>query len=642
MTLQCPKVLRPAARSLDSSKRRQWLHDKRFFHFVPRCLAAYVLVLAIILIPAAQARAAPATSPTNPSVQCRDRENQDFVMPPVLDSRAGILQGTIALVDEFHQIPHAVSAPGKTGEVTCITQLVRAFRGKTATGEKLVARGTNNDEPIPGPTLRARVGDLVQLSFINEVDSSRFAGSYGIEECDEVGQNGEIYPGRPDPPVGPQTRFDVHPNCLHASNTANIHFHGTHTNPNSTGDNVYNQILPLPRDNQGKLTTKPNDAKVGFNQYFENCARELRPAPVKSWPTTWEDLPKIWTAKQNGLLLDHEQKHQGSTSQPIWTENEKLRTAGIWPIYYVGAFPYCFALPAYTAGDWPPPRDSKSPMMGQAPGTHWYHAHKHGSTATNVMEGMAGAFIIEGKYDDDLNAAYGGYILEDDAGNMRAWNTRAQKVLVLNQFGVATGGTGTEGTPPGVLKPNILAGGATSPESGLDFAVNGRLGPRLKMQPGEVQLWRIINSSARSAAYFMVPDGLEWKQIAQDGVQFAFENYNNSYNKPFYMAPANRVDLLVKAPIARKEPYEVRVQNVLSRSSVRPTPISPTSDDPTPGTVLLHVAVEGRQPLLDNKEVDMRFLGNTLGEPKFPEQPKFLASIDEKIKELKQSNYIRR
>src|SRR5215831_13782162 len=91
-----------------------------------------------------------------------------------------------------------------------------------------------------------------------------------------------------------------------------------------------------------------------------------------------------------------------------------------------------------------PPRDSKSPMMGQAPGTHWYHAHKHGSTATNVMEGMAGAFIIEDKYDDDLNAAYGGYILEDDAGNMRAWNTRAQKVLVLNQFGVATGGTGTE------------------------------------------------------------------------------------------------------------------------------------------------------------------------------------------------------
>ena len=44
--------------------------------------------------------------------------------------------------------------------------------------------------------------------------------------------------------------------------------------------------------------------------------------------------------------------------------------------------------------------------MGQAPGTHWYHAHKHGSTAINVGNGMTGAFIIEGKYDDDLNAFY--------------------------------------------------------------------------------------------------------------------------------------------------------------------------------------------------------------------------------------------
>jgi hypothetical protein len=46
-------------------------------------------------------------------------------------------------------------------------------------------------------------------------------------------------------------------------------------------------------------------------------------------------------------------------------------------------------------------------LMGQAPGIHWYHAHKHGSTAINVSNGMTGAFIIEGKYDDDLNRFYG-------------------------------------------------------------------------------------------------------------------------------------------------------------------------------------------------------------------------------------------
>ena len=45
--------------------------------------------------------------------------------------------------------------------------------------------------------------------------------------------------------------------------------------------------------------------------------------------------------------------------------------------------------------------------MGQAPGTHWYHAHKHGSTALNVANGMTGAFVIEGQYDDDLRKFYG-------------------------------------------------------------------------------------------------------------------------------------------------------------------------------------------------------------------------------------------
>ena len=85
-------------------------------------------------------------------------------------------------------------------------------------------------------------------------------------------------------------------------------------------------------------------------------------------------------------------------------------------------------MPAYTESDWPPPTGSTSPKMGQAPGTHWYHAHKHGSTAINVMEGMSGAFIIEGKYDDDLDVAYGGYVLEKGP-----WKAREQKVFVLNQ-----------------------------------------------------------------------------------------------------------------------------------------------------------------------------------------------------------------
>ena len=53
------------------------------------------------------------------------------------------------------------------------------------------------------------------------------------------------------------------------------------------------------------------------------------------------------------------------------------------------------------------------------------------------------------------------------------------------------------------------------------------------MQPDEVQMWRIANTSGRSGAYFggISPD-LQWKQLAQDGVQFHHDNYDKSTNRP--------------------------------------------------------------------------------------------------------------
>ena len=83
--------------------------------------------------------------------------------------------------------------------------------------------------------------------------------------------------------------------------------------------------------------------------------------------------------------------------------------------------------------------DAAPPLqMGQAPGTHWYHAHKHGSTTINVANGMTGAFIIEGAYDDALNSFY-------SAGwtGPQPW-ARSQPVLVINQLGVS---------------PNLFGGG---------------------------------------------------------------------------------------------------------------------------------------------------------------------------------------
>lgn len=529
-------------------------------------LAAWAIAMVTLATPLSTQGPPASTIPCSPS-------GAELVNPPEIQAAGGILRGAIYLVTELQRLPTS-----EDGVATCRAEPVRVFR--PAPPREPVDRDLS--DPMPGPTLRARVGDLVQLRFINQIDASLFEQGLDIDACTSAHRVDGTYP---------EAFKDFYPNCLHASSTANIHFHGTHTNPDSTGDNVYLQIRPLPRNNQGELTTTAAQVTAGLDEFFQDCSRKLGSAPLKSWPVTWGDLPSSWTDQQTKLLQAYQQRRP---TQPLWDENQTVLNAGGWPIYYIGAFPYCFALPEY-----PALAGKVAPVMGQSPGTHWYHAHKHGSTAINVMNGMTGVFIIEGKYDDDLNAAYGSYVL---AGG--SWNTRSQKILVLNQLGTL---------------PNALTGKFVDSVGGVDFTVNGRLAPKVSMQPGEVQLWRIVNTSGRTAAFFLPPIGLEWRQIAQDGVQYDDDNYQASLNRPFYMAPANRVDLLVKAPMnIPTSAIEVRVQNVMAESNV---------DTNDAGRLLLTVQVAGPPVLREGQPTEMHLL------PKLPCPPDFLRAItDDELK----------
>ena len=142
-----------------------------------------------------------------------------------------------------------------------------------------------------------------------------------------------------------------------------------------------------------------------------------------------------------------------------------------------------------------------------------------------------------------------------------------------------------------------MRGRATRQAKGPDFSVNGRLKPVVQMRPGEVQMWRIANTSGRAGAFFASPPHrFEWKQVAQDGVQFNDANYQHALNIPFLMAAGNRVDLLVKAPATPCEPtgctYPVLVQNEVDPSdlatankitlfsvNVSGDPVAPTSHE---------------------------------------------------------------
>jgi FtsP/CotA-like multicopper oxidase with cupredoxin domain len=525
----------------------------------------------------------------------------EFISQKVPGKDYGILRGTILLEGVVTRMDLAFrTASGVRDPSQCLPQAVRTFVGVGAVlpgypgtipyyppatknppynfpgataapsypGYAPVSPGPYPD-PVPGPTLRARVGDIVELTFLNQLGGEiswntidRGEKGSGKQGCDQsVALTSAPYPA-----------LDDFPDCFHGSTTGNIHYHGTHTNPQTTGDNVFIEVRPALRDGNGPPGVNAASVKPAFDEFFANCQRELEKSVLSQWPTTWNDMPATWRTTQEGLLKRYDL--DATVLKKLWPVDEAQIKVGAWPQYYIGASPYCFRLPAYAEAIWPPKgrahpeahglmmEHSAPPLqMGQAPGTHWYHAHKHGSTTIDVENGMTGVFIIEGGYDDVLNQFYGD-----------GW-TRTQPVLLVNQLGAGVN----------------LFGGKTA----RNFSVNGRIAPMLTMRPGETQLWRIANTSARGGVFLMgfgpagstgpsATQDFAWRQTAQDGVQLNGSNYWNSTNSNFMISPGNRVDLLIQAPNATGK-YVLFVKEVRSRCetlAASQIPTIPTVPEP--------------------------------------------------------------
>ncbi len=154
------------------------------------------------------------------------------------------------------------------------------------------------------------------------------------------------------------------------------------------------------------------------------------------------------------------------------------------------------------------------------PGTHWYHAHKHGSTAEQVAGGLAGALIIEDEEWDGMPS----YIKD-----------APEDVLMIQRL---------PSQPLSVVRVEEFGGGDPMPE--------------IKMRPGEVRRWRFINSAPFVNTFVSLggdTSELEIYQIAFDGLtlerRVAFQpNVGGAepFDDPFALAPGNRMDLIVRVP----------------------------------------------------------------------------------------------
>ena len=146
-------------------------------------------------------------------------------------------------------------------------------------------------------------------------------------------------------------------------------------------------------------------------------------------------------------------------------------------------------------------------------GTFWYHAHVHGSTGLQTMNGMAGALIIEEPDEEKLVS---------EASDL-VW-------LVQELMGTGAESLYSCEHPHG------------------PYTVNGKFQPTLSLRPGEVQRWRFINATATPGGYMdlQVLDSRNRRQqfmvTAIDGYPLRRRLLRTSYVLP----PAGRVDFLVR------------------------------------------------------------------------------------------------
>jgi FtsP/CotA-like multicopper oxidase with cupredoxin domain len=434
-----------------------------------------------------------------------------FANPSEVRYRTGEkrLRAVMVIVSGQYSIPNVGAAP------------LRQYRGWDPSGP---APNLKGDTIAPGPTLRARLGDMVEISFLNKVDDSIFPYSFDTNSPPGHSSFGCDQSGTPDPKTGKYLYpyNDLFPNCFHGSSTANIHFHGTHTSPDGVGDNVLVQVLPQ--------LNQPDWAAT-FNKIFDSG----------KIPQKWADLPPDYRNKQMDMLKKHDtdaaaqaQKNKLPPPESLWQADDKMIKAGQWPQYLMGAFPNFFVIPDYSSGQY---------KAGQAPGTHWYHAHKHGSTSLHILNGLAGALVIEssqeGGYDHVIRRYYG---WGDSYGDH-------EKIIVFQQFDPTQ---------------NLERPRSTGGKGIKQVLVNGLFQPTITMRPGEVQLWRLLNATEGNNAGKIGTDlfqtaGFTFKQTAMDGVQLSPGNYNN---QPFLnpkapggqvpgglaLAGGNRADVLVQAP----------------------------------------------------------------------------------------------
>jgi len=134
------------------------------------------------------------------------------------------------------------------------------------------------------------------------------------------------------------------------------------------------------------------------------------------------------------------------------------------------------------------------------PGSHWYHAHRHGSVALQVSSGMAGLLIVQGGLDD-----------------VPAIAEAEDTPLVFQQVYHSRRDCRLQGDGPDVRPPRARRAGCIETYRNLGpgswpfvdgeerfTTINGLAGPTLTLAPGEVRRFRAVHAGVNEALHLAI------------------------------------------------------------------------------------------------------------------------------------------
>jgi FtsP/CotA-like multicopper oxidase with cupredoxin domain len=152
-------------------------------------------------------------------------------------------------------------------------------------------------------------------------------------------------------------------------------------------------------------------------------------------------------------------------------------------------------------------------------GMFWYHPHRHGAVTQQLRAGMAGVIIVRGEIDevDEIRAA-------------------KEQMMVIQAIEL---GDDYQLLDP---IPHPTKEQAFFPRTQILYTVNGVINPTIKMYPGEVQRWRILNAAEGKFMSLQLEEHL-MNVIAWDGLTLRAPEAQSDV----MLSAANRAEVLVKA-----------------------------------------------------------------------------------------------